>query len=166
MNRRYFSVFMKYQRLTCSRTHWYLAIICNLCNIGRKISDKALDSPGGGGSIDLESSQTLIESKSDGPDVFSTNTLDTSGVAESLVSMARDDDDDDLEIVATQDNLEHMALDVESPMENEGTANTNGTEIIDVDSSIQRSKFKGRSKLKAKAKSPLKKIKNAMPPDT
>ncbi|KAI5838050.1 hypothetical protein DFP73DRAFT_565605 [Morchella snyderi] len=153
-------------------THWYLAIICNLCNIGRKISDKTLDSPGGGDSIDLESSETLIESKSNELDVFSTNTLDTSGVAESLVSMARDDDDDDddddedLEIVATQDNLEHMALDVESPMENEGTANTNDTEIIDVDPPIQRSKFKGRSKLKAKPKSPLKKIKNAMPPDT
>ncbi|KAL7275780.1 hypothetical protein RUND412_001259 [Rhizina undulata] len=107
-------------------THWYLAIICNLQHLERKLQkEKTPDLPEDNKSVDLESTVTLLENTSpprqkngesdsgtESNSVIRVNPAAESSVMESLKPSPEgpQKNESDVEMSQTQDDLEHMSL--------------------------------------------------------
>lgn len=96
--------------LTPFRTHWYVAIICNLQHIDRKL-DKGSPEQGAGAPDGEDSDATMAEeSKKPGQ-------ASNSGLEEAITDVVRDKSGDrtenDPQVVETQKSVENMSIDAD-----------------------------------------------------
>ena len=106
------SIFLKTPRLTANSSHWYLAIICNLPNLERKLGSA------GAASNSTVTVDTDIGDKGS-PPALATNghqpVIDLGGQSGEMAKAS----DKDRDISETRNSLQNMSVDQESDEENE-----------------------------------------------
>lgn len=135
------------------------------------MKDKVPDSPESK-PIDLESNGTSIETREDDQDIILGDASDVEVIVE--LSIPRDGEEQDFEVIGRRDSLEHIFIDEEQPKQSENFESNGGRnvdelnrrEIIEFDDSpSQRLRLKDKDKQKAKEKSTQNK-RNYIAPDT